>query len=263
MLRSGSVRHDLETVLEGADPASGPGDAPERIALYLEPGKLPALEITDSAGVKRYRTVGLADLLKMLDKSAVLEALKQEKIRRTDIPELPPRTVFAGKAEAPGWTVYRVAGWMPPREHVIVWQDRSYTVPLPALAYSADWSEHDRSLARLYVAVAAPGVEEIHADTPLFRWPYANVYGHTHGSVCWYTMHEITLELRDVARLGVEGFLSVEDNGDLFGIGRSHNSEHTDYSEFLAAVERDGLTEEWLIPHGLTLAGWHAKGETR
>lgn len=221
------------------------------------------MEITDGRGVTRHRTVGLADLLTMIDRSSVLESLKQEGVRRTQIPELPPRTLLAGKVEAPGWVVYRVAGWMPPREHVIVWKDRSYLVPLPALAYSADWHEAHRSLNELHVAVAAPGVQEVSAATPLYRWPYANVYGHTHGRVCWYTMEEITLELRDVARLGVEGFLSVEDNGDLFGVGRSHNSEHREYDKFLEAVEKRGLPEEWLIPHGLTLEAWHAKGEPR
>lgn len=246
----------LETVVvaQRTEPEASP-DFPEaqtveRIVLTLEPARLPKVEVTDEKGVKRYKTVGLADLLGMLDESAVLEALKREAVRTTSTPELPEGTMFTGAIETPQRTDYVATGWLPPRNQPFVWQGRSYLIRMPLLVWSARWRESERVLEDLRVAVAAPGVEEAKADTRLYRWPFANVYaGEPYAKVCWYTMDEVELDFRDIVRLGVEGFLSVKDNGDLFGVGNSQNSPHRDYAEFLEAVEAGGLPEEWLIPH--------------
>lgn len=247
---------------ESEDGPEDPEDTGERIALFLEPARLPRLEITDAHGVTRYRTVGLADLVTILDTSAILEALKQEAIRTALTPELPPSTLFAGVVEAPTYREIIVTGALTPREQPFVWRDRSYLIRMPVLAWRAVWREDDRRLSSLRLAIAAPGVESASADTPLYRWPFANVYtGHHYSEVCWYTMRQIRLDLKDVVRLGVHGFLSVEDNGDLFGRGESQNSAHKDYAAFLEAVETEGLQEEWLIPHQMTLREFHEKGE--
>lgn len=238
-----------------------PGDSGERIALFLEPAKLPRLEITDGHGVTRYRTVGLADLVTILDKSAILEALKQEAIRTALTPELPEGTMFAGVVDAPAYREMIVTGALAPREQPFVWQDRTYLIGLPALAWRAVWREEDRRLSSLRLAIAAPGVESAGAATPLYRWPFANVYtGDPYSEVCWYTMRQIKMDLKDVVRLGVHGFLSVKDNGDLFGVGHSQNSAHKDYADFLEAVEAEGLKKEWLIPHQITLSEFHKEG---
>lgn len=243
---------------DGPDEPEGSG---ERIALFLEPAKLPRLEITDHQGVTRYRTVGLADLVTILDRSAILEALKQEAIRTALTPELPPGTLFAGVVEAPSYREIIVTGALPPREQPFVWQDRSYLIRMPVLAWRAVWREDDRRLSSLRLAVAAPGVETADADTPLYRWPFANVYtGNHYSEVCWYTMRQVRMDLKDVVSLGVHGFLSVEDNGDLFGRGESQNSAHKEYADFLEAVETEGLKDEWLIPHQMTLREFHEKG---
>lgn len=260
----------VETLIEGDVEGNGsvagasqrlePG---ERIALYLEPAKLPRLEVTDGGGVTRFRTVGLAELLTLLDKSAVLDALEQEAIRTTLTPELPERTLFAGVIETPQHP-YGVArdiiatGWLPPRQQPFVLDGRSYIIDLPVLVWRAVWREAERRLASLRLAVASPGAGVANAGTELYRWPFANVYfGNGFSEACWYTMRQIEMDFKDIVSRGVHGFLSVTDNGDLFGRGQSQNSPHADYAEFLAAAESGGLRRDWLIPHLMTVQQFH------
>lgn len=237
----------------------------ERVVLSLEPARLPRLEITDEHDVTRYRTVGLADLLSVLDRSAVLESLKQEAIRTTRLPELPERTLLAGVVETPHSRHVHLCGWLPPREQAFVWQGDSYVVAIPALVWRAKYSEEERRLDGLGLALTLPGeaVGVVGAETPVYRWPFANVYAYgSFAKVCWYTMRRIQMDAKDVVRLGVEGFLSVRDNGDLFGRGMSQNSPHQDYAEFLAAAESEGLKDEWLIPHQMTVEQFYEGGYT-
>lgn len=251
---------ELEEWLGAGGGEEEASNATERIALYLEPARLPRLELTDGLGVKRYRTVGLAELLTLLDHSSVLEALEQAAIRTTTTPELPERTLFAGVIETPVSADAVATGWLPPRRQAFVWQDRTYLVDLPVLVWKARMDGDRRRLRSLRVAVAGPGTERAEASTPLYRWPFANVYAsRSYAEVCWYTMRDVELDLKDAVRLGVEGFLSVRDNGDLFGVGESQNSPHRDYAEFLEAVSRDGLPRDWLIPHGLTVKEFHER----
>ena len=259
----------VETLVEGAD-VSGEAGSGERVALFLEPKKLPLLRVTDERGVTHTRTVGLAGLLGVLDRSAVLAALKRAALRETFTPELPGGAMFAGAVETPEWTEYVATGWLPPRTQPFVWQGRSYAVRTPVIAWRASWRGDEGGasgrLSDLRVAVASPEVGAATADTPLYRWPFANVYASdSFARACWYTMGQVELAFKDVVRLGVEGFLSVKDNGDLFGIGESQNSPYSDYAEFLGACqENGGVKAEWLIPHGMphgmTLGEFHVTG---
>lgn len=174
----------------------------------------------------------------------------------------------------------------------------TFDIPLPYLVWSALYDERTRTLARLSLTLCSPdrgypasypqdetgavagtaagpagdegprrpsrytgeGWHPPGPDTPLYRYPFSNVYQQYGGAlegVCWPTMSRIELEPRQIPHKAVEMFLSLPNNLDLYGRGLSHNGTEATYQELLESVERGGLPEEYLIPAQMTVRGLH------
>ncbi|MCL6445134.1 MAG: prokaryotic E2 ligase family D protein, partial [Alicyclobacillus sp.] len=134
----------------------------------------------------------------------------------------------------------------------MVYQGVSYLVHIPTMVYRVRWNQQDRRLISLYLAITTDTAAT--EGSPLYRWPYSNVFAD--GRVCW--THNTVCELHEVVEKGVFGFLGTPNNRDLFGVGTSQNSPHRDYAAFLEAVQAQGeIPNKWMIPFGRTVAEFH------
>ncbi|WP_029422770.1 hypothetical protein [Alicyclobacillus macrosporangiidus] len=226
-------------------------EAADALILKLEPDKLPELEIRAN-GVTHYKTVGWHQLLTLLDRSMVVEQLKVADLRVTKLPRLPDRTLMVDIAECSRWTDVILTGYVPATEYPMVYQGASYLVHIPTIVYRARWTLQAKRLIGLSIAVTTDSV--VTEISPLYRWPYSNVFDD--GRVCW--THDTVCELHEVVNRGVFGFISTPNNRDLFGVGTSQNSPYREYAAFLEAVQaHGGIPHEWLIPLGRTVAEFH------
>ncbi|WP_029423402.1 hypothetical protein [Alicyclobacillus macrosporangiidus] len=226
-------------------------EAADALILKLEPDKLPQLEIRAN-GVTHYKTVGWHQLLTLLDRSMVVEQLKVADLRVTKLPRLPDRTLLIDIAECSAWTDVILTGYVPATEYPMVYQGVSYLVHIPTMVYRVRWNQQDKRLIGLSIAVTTDTV--VTETSPLYRWPYSNVFAD--GRACW--THNTVCELHEVVEKGVFAFLGTPNNRDLFGVGTSQNSPYRDYAAFLEAVQaQGGIPQEWLIPLGRTVTEFH------
>lgn len=223
----------------------------EEIVLRLTPTKLPQLELK-SNGLTRYKTVGWHQLLKMLDRSIVVEQLERPPVHKVAIPQLPERVLFVDTEETISDLSVVMTGWTPGVEYPFVFRERTYLVQLPVIVYRVRWSNSTKTITGLSLAVSADTT--ITAESTLFRWPFSNVYHD--GRVCWSA--QVSCELQEVVERGVFGFLQTPNNTHLYGLGVSHNAPYRGYDEFLRAVqENQGVLKDWLIPIGKTVSEFH------
>lgn len=253
-------RKKIETITEEGE------DNVQQVSLVLAPGQLPKLTVTDDRGVRSSKCVGLVDLLKMIDHSTTVDALIQEDVKRTPVPKLPNNVVKVDILDTPSETMVAMSGWIPDAVHMFTIKgvQGAWALALPPIVYTAMWSKNKAILQALDIAMLRDDVEDLGFGTGLnarlWRWPFSNVYTYGVGtSVCWYTMDRVSMELCDVPRLGVGGFLNVPNVPDLYGVGVSQQSEHHGLAEFFDAVDNEGLREEWLIPHDETLGQVHER----
>lgn len=243
----------------------------EKIVLELIPKKLPKLTVTDGQGVQTSRCVSLVDLLRMVDNSTVLDELAREEVTRTRVVLPPQNVVMMDILESPTDEIVCMTGWIEPALHIFTIRNTegSWLIPLPEIVYTVMWSKGTHTMKALDIALLRDGGASLGPHTGLnsrmWRWPFSNVYTHGVGTnVCWYTMGDVKLTLREVPRLGVGGFLNVPNVPDLYGVGISQQSEHTGLAEFLSAVvNAGGLKDEWLIPHDETVGGMHERRASR
>lgn len=230
----------------------------EAVTLTLTPAGVPNLKIR-RGGVEIPKTCSLIDLLGFLDESCTLEALKLPPYRTSNAPPLPPRTLRLSTIDFPDDVHYILTGWMPPARYPFVLRSdanlTTHSVPMPVIVYRAHLAAGDRKLLSLALTLApgfpveAPVGRQL--ETPLYRYPFSNVYGEYNGvkeAACWPTIGNEELELSEVPTKGIHTFLSIPNNADLYGVGKSHNAPYRGYRELLEAVDRDGLSPDWLIP---------------
>ena len=96
--------------------------------------------------------------------------------------------------------------------------------------------------------------------TPLYRYPFSNVYGEWGGvleACCWPTIEKQEMSLAELPDKAVHVFLAIPNNADLYGAGTSHNAPHRDYRALLDAAESSGIERDWLIPARLDVSGLH------
>lgn len=244
------------------------GEEPvEAVTLTLTPAGLPTLKIRRGA-VEIPKTCSLLDFLGFLDDSCVLEALKLPPHRTSHAPPLPPRALRLSTIDFPDDVHYMLTGWMPPARYPFVLRSdaklTTHSVPLPVIVYRAHLAAGDSKLLALSLTLApdfpvdAPVERQL--ETTLYRYPFSNVYGEYKGvkeAACWPTIGDEELALAEVPEKGVHTFLSIPNNAHLYGVGTSHNAPYTGYRELLEAVERDGLSPDWLIPAQMDVNGLH------
>ena len=182
----------------------------------------------------------------------ILEQLKDEKKRVTSLPQLPERALFVGTEETPNNLYVTVTAWMPKMEHPFLYAEHAYMVPVPTISYRVKWHAQSKRVVAFQLAITTD--EVVTPDSPLYRWPWSNVYND--GKVCWTQSWKS--ELKDVERNGVYAFIGTPNNTDLWGLGRSHNGPKMSYAEFLAETEK-GINPDWLIPLNKTVAEFHAQ----
>ncbi len=248
------------------EPAEGE-EAVEGVSLSLAPSGISTLKIR-RGGVETHKTCSLIEFLEFLDRSLVLNALALPPHRTGHVPPLPPRTLLVSTVDFPEDVHHLITGWMPPARYPFVLRDHGdltvHSVPLPALVYRAHLGAKDHKLRSLSLTLAPgfpeDGPVERQLETPLYRYPFSNVYGEYGGvmeACCWPTIGADDVEPSEIPEKGVHAFLSIPNNAHLYGVGTSHNAPHADYRQLLEAVDQGGLKREWLIPAQMDARGLH------
>ena len=143
--------------------------------LLIRQGRMPAALVTDARGVSTPKTLDYVDLLSALDHSAVVTELKKDPVREHEIPDLPAGALLLSMTERPSGNSFVVTGAAPPATHLFVveggGETTTHEVPLPHVAYRAEWESATRSVRRLSLALCSPENEAApdrgHGDLPL------------------------------------------------------------------------------------------------
>ena len=254
-------------VVEAADEAGHDPTDFQGVALVVPASGMPRAKVLN-AGVEVPKTVSLLQLLRLLDRSTLLEALTLPPHRTSDAPPLPRRTMLLSTIDFPEHVEHVVTAWMPPASYLFALQDEDATtthkVPMPAIVYRAHLRAGDGRLKSLSLTLAPELRPEdppnVKLRTPLYRYPFSNVYGEYAGvleAACWPTIEKEEMALADLPKKAVHAFLSIPNTAHLYGAGTSHNAPHHDYRALVEDVEADGLNPDWLIPARLDVAGLH------
>lgn len=264
------------------------GHRPDSVVLLVQAHRLPIAYLTAPSGVVQTKVISYPDLLAALDDSTVVAALNGAESRSISMPPLPANTLLVDLHESPTDNSYTVTGYLAPQSYLFVLEAKeqgetvtsTYEISLPHIVYSVRYEARKQAVVSFSLAlcaadgggggstaavsaglVAGEGPPPPQPDTPLYRYPFSNVfdlYGEALEGVCWPTMGSIKTSLADVPANIVRAFLELPNtNHDLFGRGESHNAPYSGYAELLAHIEREGLAEEYLIPAGLTVHGLH------
>lgn len=222
------------------------------------------VSITNGERTTQNKAVPLAELLRLLDGSSVVETLRHDSVKRHTLPPLPQGTMHVGMIEYPGDRDIIVTGWTPAR----LWPSKlvervggqTFVVPLPPIVWRAQWNETSRKLGGLALTVAHPDERTPPSpESKLYKFPLSNVWGRA--AVCWPTMTNEQMALGEIAHMGVDIFMGIPYNHELFGVAASQNSPHSDYLEYLGALAaKDDFPAEWLLPAGISVEEFHLKG---
>jgi hypothetical protein len=258
-----AIEAEYEEALEGEGPPS--------VVLLVRPDRLPRAVVTDARGVAHHRVISPPDLLALLDRSATLDAIREGPETRTHrLPPLPAGTVLADVVEDGNLRSVVVTGVVPAGAHLFSLKsggERStHLIPLPRLCYRTHYDCATKTSRAFSLAVLAPEAgppEDPKADSPLFRYPFSNVYPTFNGTmegVCWYARSNVVHELADAPAALVRTFLAIENDADRFNGDLTHNAPYGGYRTFLEALEERGeFPPEWLVPARLTVAELHAQ----
>ena len=254
-------------IVETAQENGGDPHDLEGVALLVPASGMPRAKVL-KAGVEVPKTVSLLQLLQLLDRSTVLDALRLPPHRTSHAPPLPPRTMLFSTIDFPEDVEHVLTAWMPPARYPFTLQDENATtthmVPMPPIVYRAHLRAGDGRLKSLCLTLAPELREEDPPDaklkTPLYRYPFSNVFGEYGGVLevaCWPTIEKEQMALAELPRKAVHAFLSIPNTAHLYGAGTSHNAPHHDYRALVEDVEAGGLNPDWLIPARLDVAGLH------
>jgi hypothetical protein len=262
-----SLRRGLKVEVESALA----GEVPQSAVLLLRDDRLPRALATDSKGVVHPRVISYVDLLATLENSVTITELRKEPERVLPLPPLPPGTLLVDLVERASSNLYVVTGLLPPDEHLFAVRQggeaSTYLIPLPSVCYRVVWNEATRRASALSLALC-PLTKDVSGsgrapdpDTPLFRWPFSNVYptfGGIREGVCWYEYKSVELDVSETPEKLVRAFIAIENDADRYAGDLTHSAPYGGYRTFLEAIERGGgLDEEWLKPCGLTIRELH------
>ena len=242
------------------------GHAGEAVILVLRPDRLPRALVTGDDGVVRPRVISYVDLLATLDRSTTVDLLSQEPTRRLPLPPLPAGTVLVDALERPSGNGYVMTGTLGEGEHLFALtrggETTTFMLQLPRICYRVVWSERTRTASEFSLALGSPLLTgEPTADTPLYRWPFSNVYGQFGGvleGVCWYQRGQVKTDLACVPDRLVRAFVAIPNEADRYAGDLTHNAPVGSYESFLEAIkEGGGIAHEWLKPCGLTIRDLH------
>jgi hypothetical protein len=246
------------------------GHAGEAVILVLRPDRLPRALVTGDDGVVRPRVISYVDLLATLDRSTTVDLLSQEPTRRLPLPPLPSGTVLVDALERPSGNAYVLTGTVSEGEHLFALtrdgETTTFMLSLPKICYRVVWSERTRTASEFSLALCSPALTGEHradptADTPLYRWPWSNVYdifGGVKEGVCWYQKGQVVTDLATVPERLVRAFVAIPNEADRYAGDLTHNAPVGSYESFLEAIEEGGgIPHEWLKPCDLTIRELH------
>lgn len=246
--------------------SGGPGPAEPSAILLMKPRQLPRALITDSRGVTTPRILDYVDLLNSLDSSCVVTELEKDTVRILSLPELPGGALLVDLLERPSGNSYVVTGTVSPATHLFVLDEEGGTttheIKLPRICYRANWSEAERSVKTLALALCSPELSgEPTAATELYRWPFSNVY-HDFGGilegVCWPAKNQVDLTPAQIPQRMVAEFAGMPNNAERYTQDLSHNAPVAGYRPFLDLVEKaGGLEHDWLNPCAMNIRDLH------
>lgn len=212
--------------------------------ITLEDGKLPHVAVTDGPLERTYDTTPemLADLF--LDGDGGNQTWSVS-------PILPPHTVFWGhRAEEDALVLDLPAGpqpWTVPTRSGVL---DAHVIPMPRLLF---WFQRRQARIVRTALVALADDAPLTPDTPLFAYPFSNVYPDT--TCCWHLPDQRTPldALPGLAR----AFFATPNNWDLYP---ANSGSGLDYRALIAALEtRSTFPQEWLQPLSLTWTTWIAR----
>lgn len=122
-------------------------------------------------------------------------------------------------------------------------------VHFPRLIFSFSIRQNRVVMVRL-VAVKD---REINENTPLYRYPYSNVYEDTH--VCWSELPIQIQQMSELSRIPYRWFGS-ENTFCLYGNNNLSGLEYRAYLESNQSDKREGFNEDTLMPLNLTFGEW-------
>ena len=257
-----SIKNGLKVEVE----AARTGGAGQATVLILRDDRLPRALVTGDDGVVRPRVISYVDLLATLDRSTTVDLLSQEPTRRLPLPPLPAGTVLVDALERPSGNRYVLTGTIPEAEHLFALtrdgETTTFMLQLPRICYRVVWSERTRTASEFSLALCSPALTgEPTADTPLFRWPWSNVYdifGGVREGVCWYQRSQVVTDLAAVPGRLVRAFVAIPNEADRYAGDLTHNAPVGSYESFLEAIEEGGgIEHEWLRPCSLTIRDLH------
>ena len=248
------------------------GEIERGVVLVFGPDRLPRALVTDKDGVVHRRVISYVDLVATLDRSCVVTQLRQEPTRRLPLPELPSGAVLVDVLEKASGNAYLLTGTVPEGEHLFALEQggetTTYMLRLPRICYRVIWHEARRNITEFSLALCSPQqAGEPTADTPLYRWPWSNVYDNFSGvleGVCWYQKGSVDLALSEVPEKLVRAFVAIPNDADRYAGDLTHAAPYGSYKSFLEAIEEGGgVPHEWLKPCDLTIRELHEqKGRT-
>lgn len=269
-MENARLKHNLKTEIELAlsgFATAGAGEATEpSVVLLLRQGLLPMALVTDERGVATPKVLDYVDLLSALDRSSVVTELERDPVKEHEIPALPHGAMLLSMTERPSGNSFVVTGTIPPDTHVFLLERRGETttheVPLPHVAYRAEWDARTCRVGRLSIALCSPGLAgRPTAQTELYRYPFSNVYGVFSGvleGACWPTIGRIRAHLSEIPEKIVHAFFGIPNDADNYGRDISGSAPFEGYRAFLEGVEaRGGLHHDWLEPCSMTIRDLH------
>lgn len=192
---------DLERglITEISAGATDEGGSYPLMEICVRPGAMPSVTITDKRGVVDHCRISFVELLKALDDSATVSALRKEDVKTTELPELPAGTLRASLIERPRGNSYLITGWVEAGERTFVLESgghkSAHQIPLPAVLYTTLYDGGAMVVTNLWISMLSPeregGTPAEHE--PLYRWAFSNTYSAR--GLRRPSLHKVVLEL--------------------------------------------------------------------
>lgn len=264
------VNVDIRSAALGEPPMDGSGSPapPGSIVLYIPPSGPPCAQITDEAGRVTPKILSYLDLLYTLEDSAILEDLKTDPLKRTPLPPLPAGTILVDLLQKSSETTYAITGVLEPATHLFILEYGedidTYELPMPHVVWRALWTESTQQLQSLSIAYVSPDHEgPVTPETELYHYPFEHVYAGPDDQperVCWPTLRDLRLDLRDIPEKAVAAFLNSPNKaGHAQKIDTLLLESGIDTpDELLKEIERRGVVpHDWLTPAALNVRQLH------
>ena len=208
------------------------------INIQCRPNNYPIVQIHDEQGGKMERPVAPEELVRLLSQSEIVTS------KWRDIPILPKNCIRYAE-EAYNKNVYKLLLLLPAQNHDIwLFEQKIKGVAFPTLLFG--FVVQGYRIKEKYVVALKD--ELVTDETPLYKYPYSNVY--EDAKACWRELPDISepRELRTIPEL----FFACPDTTHLYG-GREQNKSKLPYRDLLLQYQNKAFPINILVPRHETL----------